>query len=298
MPAKPILAVGSIALDTIETPFGRQHEILGGSATYFAVAASLFAPVRLVGVVGSDYPEEGWQLFKERDVDIRDVQQKEGPTFRWGGHYSQDLAQRDTLYTELGVFENFQPLISEQNRRTEILYLGNIQPSLQLAICREATGAQHVISDTMNLWIENNREELTEVLQKTNTFLINDEEAVQLTGKEGLAEAARWLLDRGPSAVVIKQGSRGALLARNHHTAHIPVYPHAKVVDPTGAGDSFAGGFIGYIANHGNSNLEEAIASGAAVASFTVEGFGLDGLRKATSEEVHSRRETINGLMD
>ncbi len=298
MAAKPILAVGSIALDTIETPQGRREEILGGSATFFAVAASLFAPVRLVGVVGSDYPEEGWQLFLERDVDVGDVQRLEGSTFRWGGRYSAEMDTRETLFTHLGVFENFQPTLGEQNRSTEIVYLGNIQPSLQLAICTEASRTSQIISDTMNLWINNNRDDLVEVLRKTAIFLINDEEAMQLTGHDDLASCARWLLDAGPSVVVIKQGSQGASLVSNDHRRHIPIYPHARLVDPTGAGDSFAGGFIAHLANHGDADLENAVIRGTATASFTVEGFGLEGLLKATPIGVEMRMDAIRGLMD
>ncbi len=298
MTARPILAVGSIALDTIETPQGQRQEILGGSATFFAIASSLFAPVRLVGVVGSDYPEEGWRLFRERGVDVSGVQQIAGSTFRWGGRYSRDLSGRETLFTHLGVFEDFQPLISDKNRLTEIIYLGNIQPSLQLAVCEHMTAARRIISDTMNLWIDMNREELEAVLGKTHIFLINDEEAAQLTGHDDLESAARWLLKAGPSTVVIKLGHRGAFLATDGTHKHIPVYPHARLVDPTGAGDSFAGGFIGHIANHDESQLEEAVIRGTATASFTVEGFGLEGLLRATPEGIEHRMETIRGLID
>jgi len=298
MTARPILAVGSLALDAIETPLGRRSEILGGSATFFAVAAALFAPVRLVGVVGSDYPEEGWRLFRERGVDVSDVQRARGSTFRWGGRYSQDMTSRETLYTHLGVFEHFQPVLNDRNRQTEIIYLGNIQPSLQLAICAKAPGARHIISDTMNLWIDSNRVELEAVLRKTDIFLINDEEAVQLTGRDDLEAAARWLLEAGPTAVVIKQGHRGALLATNETRRHIPIYPHARLVDPTGAGDSFAGGFIGHMANNSKAHLDEAVISGAATASYTVEGFGLEGLLRATTEGIEERMEAIRRLRD
>lgn len=298
MTTKPILAVGSIALDTIETPQGQRHEILGGSATFFSIASSLFAPVRLVGVVGSDYPEEGWRLFRERGIDVSDVQQVAGSTFRWGGRYSRDLSERETLFTHLGVFENFQPLVSNGNRRTGIIYLGNIQPSLQLAVCEHMTAARRIISDTMNLWIDMNREELEAVLGKTHIFLINDEEASQLTGHDDLEAAAHWLLRAGPSTVVIKRGHKGAFLATDGTHKHIPVYPHSRLVDPTGAGDSFAGGFIGHIANHDESHIEEAVIRGAATASFTVEDFGLEGLLRATPEGVEHRMENIRDLMD
>jgi sugar/nucleoside kinase (ribokinase family) len=298
MNAKPILAVGSIALDEIKTSHGERDTILGGSATYFSIAASFFAPVRLVGIVGSDYPEEGWQLFSKYDVDVTDVQRIEGDTFRWGAQYSDDLSLRKTLYTHLGVFSDFKPTLSAPNRKTEIVYLANIQPSLQLDICREATGAKSIISDTMNLWITNDREGLEKVLKKAHIFMLNDEEAIQLTQEVNLEGAARWLLEAGPSAVVIKRGSRGALIATNHSQIQVPIYPHAQVVDPTGAGDSFAGGFIGHLASDANPDLVQAVIQGSATASYTVEGFGLDGLLQASRDGIDHRMKTIRNLMD
>ncbi len=295
---KPTLAVGSIALDTLETDAQRQTDILGGSATFFAVAASLFAPVRLVGVVGSDYPEAGWRLFRERNVDVSDVQQVAGRTFRWGGRYSSDFSTRETLFTELGVFENFQPRINSINRHSGIVYLGNIQPSLQLAVCREMAGAPTVISDTMNLWIDRYPQGLAEVMAKTDIFLINDEEAAQLTGHNDLDSAARDLLAAGPETVIIKQGREGALLAVGDSRRQVPVFPDVVVVDPTGAGDSFAGGLIGHLARHGLAELDRAVIVAAATASFTVEGFGLDGLLAATTAGIEQRADIIAGRRD
>ena len=296
--AKPTLAVGSIALDTLETDTQRQTDILGGSATFFALAASLFAPVRLVGIVGSDYPETGWRLFRERGVDVSDVQQVEGRTFRWGGRYSSDFSSRETLFTELGVFENFQPRISAVNRHSGIVYLGNIQPSLQLAVCREMAGSPLIISDTMNLWIDLFPQELEQVMARTDIFLLNDEEATQLTGHSDLDSAARDLLAAGPETVIIKQGRNGALLATGDSRSQVPVYPYAEVVDPTGAGDTFAGGLIGHLARHGQAKLQRAVIVAAATASFTVEGFGLDGILAATAEDVRRRAEIIAARMD
>lgn len=298
MNAKPILAVGSIALDEIKTPHGDRETILGGSATYFAVAASLFAPIRLVGIVGSDYPEEGWQLFQKKGVDATDIQQAEGKTFRWGAQYSDDFSLRETLYTHVGVFEDFKPSLSHHNRDSEIIYLGNIQPRLQLDICAEATGARLIISDTMNLWIANDREDLEIVLGKTNIFMLNDEEALQLTQKEHLEGAASWLLEAGPETVIIKQGNRGAMIATNNSRWQVPIYPHAEVIDPTGAGDSFAGGFIGHLASDANPDLVQAVIQGSATASYTVEGFGLEGLLQATRDGINHRMRTIRHLMD
>lgn len=298
MTATPILAVGSIALDTIETPQGQRRDILGGSATFFGVAAALFAPVRLVGVVGSDYPEAGWQLFHSRGIDVGDVQRVSGATFRWGGRYTNDLNDRETLFTELGVFENFEPVLSQQNQRSEIVYLGNIQPSLQLAIRANTPGARRVISDTMNLWINEKGEELNEVLGKTDILLINEEEALQLTGQDDGSAATAELLESGPHTVVIKQGQGGSILATGSTRQHIPIYHQANRVDPTGAGDSFAGGFSGHIANHGGADLEEAVITGTAMASYTVEDYGLEGLLKATAEGVEQRSAAIRRMMD
>ena len=295
MKVKSTLAVGSIALDTLETDARQQTDILGGSATFFAVAASLFAPVRLVGVVGSDYPEAGWRLFRERNVDVSDVQQVAGRTFRWGGRYSSDFSTRETLFTELGVFERFQPRINPVNRQSGIVYLGNIQPSLQLAVCREMAGAPTVISDTMNLWIDRYPQQLQEVLAKTDIFLINDEEAAQLTGHDDLDSAAGDLLDAGPATVIIKRGREGALLAAGDSRRHVPIFPEAVVVDPTGAGDSFAGGLVGHLARHGLAEMDRAVIVAAATASFTVEGFGLDGLLAATTAGIEQRADIIAG---
>ena len=298
MNAKSILAVGSIALDTLETPLGTRRDILGGSATFFAVAASLFAPVNLIGVVGTDFPEEGWQLLSDRGVDLSDVQRVDGKTFRWGARYSSDLNHRETLFTDLGVFENFQPKVSEKNRKADLVYLGNIQPSLQLAVCSELPPGSTIIADTMNLWIDVNREELRGVVQKSDIFLLNDEEAVQFTGQTDLEDAADSLLRAGPTTVIIKQGQNGALLATENSRRHIPVYPGAKVVDPTGAGDSFAGGLLGQLAQQTENTLEEAVIMAAATASYTVEGLGLEGLLKATQEGIQRRAGAILQRMD
>lgn len=295
--AKPILAVGSIALDTIETPAGRRENLLGGSATFFAVATSLFAPVRLVGVVGDDFPQAGWDLFRERSIDTSDVQTLKGRTFRWGGRYPAGFKGRETLFTELGVFEGFQPLLSATNRRTEIVYLGNIQPSLQLELARQVDNSSLIVSDTMNLWIDTSREDLGKVLAASDIFLINDEEAAQLTGDKDLDGAAAILLDAGPRAVIIKMGSRGAILARGRERTRVPIFPDAEVIDPTGAGDTFAGGFLGHIAVHGRDDLAAAVVQGTAVASFAVEGFGLEGICKATLEKVIVRAAAIAEAM-
>lgn len=293
-----ILAVGSIALDTIEAPAGRREEILGGSATYFAVATSLFTHVSLVGVVGSDFPAHGWDLFKERNIDTRDVQTKPGQTFRWGGRYPEGFNGRDTLFTELGVFEGFEPVLSEENRNAELVYLGNIQPELQLDLVSQLNGPAFVVSDTMNLWIGRSKSKVEEVLGVSDIFLINDEEAEQLTGEGEPEAAAALLLAAGPEAVIIKQGSKGATLWRKGEHKHVPIFPDAPVIDPTGAGDSFAGGLLGHVANHGTDDLVGAVITASATASFTVQAFGVDGIRDATKEELLARSDAVAKLMD
>ncbi len=295
--AKPILAVGSIALDDLITAGGNRREILGGSATYFSLAASLFAPVRLVGVVGRDFPESGWELLNSRHIDITDIQVEEGSTFRWGGEYSADFSTRKTLFTELGVFQDFHPKISEEHLLTPFVFLGNIQPDLQIEVADLLPQARYIICDTMNLWIDNNLGKLWDVLKKVQIFLLNDEEAVQLTGLENLQDAADKLLSCGPQSVIIKRGARGALLASAESRVQIPIYPHVSVVDPTGAGDTFAGGLIGHLAKYGPGELTEAVITAAAVASYTVSGFGLEGLLSADLVGIEARRRIIKEQM-
>lgn len=297
MSAPKIITVGSIALDTLETPSGKVTDELGGSSTYFALAASMFAPVHLVGVVGTDFPEAGWELFKSRNIDVTDVQIVDGKTFRWGGRYSDDLNSRDTLFTELGVFENFQPIITEKAGQTDLVFLGNIHPGLQKAVCDSALEARLIVTDTMNLWIDISRDELMDVIGKTDIFMLNDEEATQLTGKDDLNQAADTLLAYGPSVVIIKQGGRGSLLANGQTRTQIPVVPGITAVDPTGAGDSFAGGLLGYLANHREADLIQAVFQATAVASFTVSGLGVEGLMSATPGVVKERIKLVSSMM-
>ncbi|NQU68230.1 MAG: bifunctional hydroxymethylpyrimidine kinase/phosphomethylpyrimidine kinase [Candidatus Marinimicrobia bacterium] len=295
--AKPILAVGSIALDSLETHRGRRDEILGGSATYFSIAASLFAPVRLVGVVGDDFPSEGWEMLQSRNIDLSSVQVAVGQTFRWGARYNKDFSERQTLFTELGVFATFRPEIKNGHQDTPFLFLGNIQPDLQISVSALVPQAEMVICDTMNLWIDQNVEKLKKVLERVHIFLLNDEEAIQLTGINNLEQAASALSGLGPEVVVIKRGSKGALLAYDGKNIHIPIYPHVEVKDPTGAGDTFAGGLIGHLSRYGMDDLQNAVITAAAVASFTVENFGLEGILSATPESIQQRREVITQLM-
>jgi sugar/nucleoside kinase (ribokinase family) len=290
---KNILSVGSLALDTLETPRGNRNKILGGSSTYFAIATSLFAPISLVGVVGDDFPQTAWDLFHSKNVDTQNVQRESGKTFQWGGKYSNNYSARDTLFTELGVFETFSPQIKNEYRNYDILFLGNIHPSLQLKVLEQMNSPHIVVTDTMNLWIDLDKSGLMDVVSKTNIFLLNDEEAEQLTGYSNIQDAGNYLLDQGPTVVVIKQGGNGSLVFQNTTQTHIPVVPNIDVFDPTGAGDSFAGGLVGCIANQEKIDIVEAVITGSAVASFTVSDFGIDGLLKANLEMIEQRKNQI-----
>ena len=296
--SKSILAVGSLALDSLETIEGNRTEILGGSSTYFGLAANLFSPVSLVGVVGDDFPQEGWDLFSSNNIDIKNIQVEPGKTFRWGGRYNDDYSSRETLFTELGVFEKFQPSILDDYKKTDFLFLGNIQPDLQLNVTKQMDEAKIIVCDTMNLWIDLCPDRLWDVIKSVDMFLLNAEEAIQLTNKTDIYDAANQLLENGPSVVVIKQGSNGALLSYDDVRIQIPVFPIDKLIDPTGAGDSFAGGFIGHLTNHRNDDLIEAVITGAAVASFTVSGFGIDSLLKADMYSINARKNIIRASME
>jgi len=290
---KTILAVGSIALDTLITPRGNRQNILGGSATYFSIAAGLLAPVKLVGVVGNDFPEEGWQLFRSRKINTDNILVKDGSTFRWGGKYSDDYSTRDTLFTELGVFEKFSPSIIELDRRSPLVFLGNIHPDLQSTVAKLTRGAEHIVTDTMNLWIDLFPEKVTEVLKLSSILLINHEEAEQFTGQSEIANAASELLSYGPEIVVIKKGADGAYLAHGDVRHSVPIFPIDVLNDPTGAGDSFAGGFMGSLSQSSQPDFLEAVIIGSAMASFCVEGFGVDSLLSATPELLEHRVSTI-----
>ena len=294
---KPILAVGSIALDSLETIEGNRTEIIGGSSTYFGLAAKLFAPVSLVGVVGDDFPQESWDLLSNTNIDVKNIQIQPGTTFRWGGRYNNDYSHRETLFTNLGVFEKFQPSILENYKKADFLFLGNIQPDLQLNVASQMESVKTIVCDTMNLWIDLCPDKLWDVLKKVDIFLLNDEEAIQLTGKKNLSEAANQLLQSGPSVVIIKQGANGALLTYDDVSVQIPVFPIKSLIDPTGAGDSFAGGFIGHLVNSGSNDLIEAVIAGAAIASFTVSGFGVEGLLEANIDSLQNRKNIIRESM-
>ena len=294
-----ILAVGSIAIDTLETPNGNHKNILGGSATYFSVAASLLAPIKLVGVVGNDFPSSGWEMFKSRQINIDNVQILNGKTFRWGGRYNHDYSTRDTLFTDLGVFDSFSPTINSQDRiSSPLVFLGNIQPDLQLSIANMIKSYDFVVADTMNLWIDLAREKLTEVFSIANIFLINHEEAFQYTGLDNVQDSAKKLHEAGPEVIIIKLGSKGSFLSFENNGYFIPAFPVKKVLDPTGAGDSFAGGFMACLAQPTKTDFLESAIMGTAMASFCVECVGTQALQKITTKDLNKRMNIIKNKMN
>jgi sugar/nucleoside kinase (ribokinase family) len=276
-----ILVVGSVALDSVETPFGSADRVIGGSGVYFAAAASLLNPVRLVGVVGDDYPMEQLDFLTERGVDLSGVERAEGESFFWAGRYSYDLNSRDTLETRLGVFGDFSPQIPEAFRDSRYVFLGNIDPVLQLEVLDQMRAPAAVICDTMNYWIEGSRDALVELLKRVDILMVNDAEARQLAGDHNLLRAARWIQERGPRLVVVKKGEHGAILFAPDWMFFVPGFPLEVIFDPTGAGDSFAGGFVGYIASVDSQepeDLRRAMVYGSVMGSFAVESFSVDRL--------------------
>jgi sugar/nucleoside kinase (ribokinase family) len=287
-----LLVVGSVALDTVETPFGKADDALGGSATFFAAAASLFHPVGVVGVVGGDYPVDALSFLEARGVDLRGIERAEGESFRWSGVYSFDLNSRETLETRLGVFAEFSPKIPEEMRAAEWVFLGNIDPVLQMDVLDQIQRPRFVACDTMNFWISGKRDELLRLLSRVDLLLVNDAEARELSGDHNLARAARWIMDRGPRYLVIKKGEHGAVLFTPNSVFFAPGYPLEDVFDPTGAGDAFAGGFMGHLAQCGrveDADLRRAVIYGSVLGSFTVERFSVDRLKDLTVEEVEER---------
>jgi sugar/nucleoside kinase (ribokinase family) len=250
-----------------------------------------------VGVVGNDYPDAGWQLFKSRQINTDNVQVVSGKTFRWGGKYNHDYSSRDTLFTELGVFQSFSPVIRDEDCLSPLVFLGNIQPNLQLDVARLALSAEYIVIDTMNLWIDLYLDELKAVLAVSNILLLNHEEAFQLTGLKDISAAAANLHAAGPEIVIIKMGVDGAYLSFKDRTLYVPVFPVKKVIDPTGAGDSFAGGFMGYLAQAPEPDFVEAVLVGSAMASFCVEDFGPESLLNFTLADLNERVSYIRRHM-
>ncbi|MFI5272683.1 MAG: PfkB family carbohydrate kinase [Ktedonobacterales bacterium] len=299
-----ITAVGSVALDTVETPFARVDHVLGGAASYFTMAASLYDTVNVVAVVGTDFPDHYLEYFKRQKADLRGLQVIAGETFRWGGRYQLDMNSRETLFTELGVFAGFHPELPEDFRRAEITFLGNIQPSLQLDVLRQAErgGTRLRALDTMNLWIDTARAELLQVVRNVDIVLIAEDEAREIAGTSSLRQAARYILALGPRLLVIKQGSYGSLLCGADGTFFAaPAYPLEDVCDPTGAGDAFAGGFLGYLSDRiktagtlTTQDYKRALLHGNIMGAYACEEFSVERICRLTPQHVADRyRELV-----
>ncbi len=296
----PVLVVGSVALDSVETPFGKAEEVLGGSATMFASSACHFGPVQLVGVVGSDYPVEKLEPLRAKGVDLSGLERAEGESFRWRARYRHDLNSAETLETRLGVFSRFRPQIPEAFRTAPYVFLGNIDPRLQLDVLRQVARPKLVACDTMNFWIESRRQDLLDLLAHVDLITLNDAEARQLTEEANLVKAARWIMQRGPKHVVIKKGEHGAFLFSGATVFFAPAYPLESIFDPTGAGDSFAGGFVGWLAatdDLGEANMRRAVVYGSAMGSFAVERFSNERTIALTRAEIDARVEEFRRLV-
>lgn len=296
-----LLVVGSVAFDSVKTPFGEVEEALGGSATYFSLASGFFNDVQMVAVVGDDFPEEEIAFLNTRNVDTGGLQRVPGKTFRWKGAYTYELNEAQTLDTQLNVFEHFSPQIPDAYRDARFVFLGNIDPELQLLVLRQVREPQFVGLDTMNFWIERKKEALLAVLKHVNVLTINDGEARQLTGEVNLVKAARQILSQGPKILIIKRGEYGVLMFNGTRIFTAPAYPLEVVFDPTGAGDSFAGGMMGYLSNVQTINdetLRRAIVFGSVMASFNVEDFSMNRLRKLTYGEIEQRFKMFKALTD
>ncbi|MFZ2114658.1 MAG: PfkB family carbohydrate kinase [Solirubrobacteraceae bacterium] len=322
----PITVVGSIAYDAVKTPFGERERMLGGAAVHFALAASFFEEVLVVGPVGDDFGEPQLDVMRRRGVNVSDIERVSGgKTFFWRGEYGWDLNSRETLDTQLGVFDGFQPKLSDRSRASDVLFLANIVPDLQIEVREQLPDARFVALDSMNLWIDIAKDQLVRAIESVDCLILNDAELRQLTGKPNLVSAAREILSwggpaandsseadeaspeqtstprRGPSVIVAKQGEYGAALITNESFFALPAYPLESVIDPTGAGDTFAGGFVGYIAAHPEGELSDALlrramAHGTALASFNVEEFGTERIERLTGEEIATRVEELREL--
>lgn len=294
-----ILVIGSVAFDSVETPFGRGDDVLGGSATYFSTSASFFTSVQLVAVVGDDFPEESRQFLASRGVDLAGLQTCPGKTFRWKGRYGYDLNEAHTLETHLNVFETFHPQLPESYRQAKYVFLANIDPELQLEVLQQVERPQLIACDTMNFWIDGKRNALVRTLGHVDILLINEAEVRQLADEANLVKASRSVLAMGPKTLVVKRGEYGVLVFTEHSIFSAPAYPLEEVFDPTGAGDTFAGGFMGYLAATNNltdETIRKATVFGSVMASFTVEDFSLNRLRKLSWQEVEERFRHFQAL--
>jgi len=295
-----VLVVGSVAFDDVETPFGKRDGSLGGSAIFFSIAASHFTKVRIVGVAGSDYPQEAIALLEKRNIDTRGLEIKEGKTFLWGGKYHEDINIRDTLYTNLNVFAEFKPIIPEIFKTTPFIFLGNIQPSLQLDVLNQVKNPKFIALDTMNLWINTTKDDLMQVLKKVDLLLINDSELSELTGELNLLKGLKTIHEYGLKYVVIKKGEHGAFFSDNDSLFYVPAFPVIQPTDPTGAGDSFAGGLIGYLSSCpeiSSSELKKSVIYGSIMGSFCVEHFSINGLLNLTKDMINSRYLSLQQMV-
>ena len=287
-----VLVVGSMALDSVETPFGKVENILGGSASYFSLAASNFTDVNIVAVVGNDFPKEHLELLESRGIKIDGVKIEEGETFRWVGNYGYDLSEAKTLETHLNVFETFNPVLPDHYKDIDIVFLANIDPEIQFEVLQQVNNPKLVACDTMNFWIENKPEQLKKLLGHVDILIINDAETRELAGEPIIVKAARKIMELGPKMLIVKRGEYGALMFSKEGIFYAPSYPLEEVLDPTGAGDTFAGGFIGYVASHDINNVNDykrAVIYGSVLASFTVEDFSVDRLSKLKKDEIEAR---------
>jgi sugar/nucleoside kinase (ribokinase family) len=292
-----LLVVGSIALDTVKTPVEEHGDLLGGSASYAATAASYFSPVNLVGIVGSDFPANEFEFWSSRKIDTAGVQRAKGKTFRWSGEYSWDLNNRETRSTELNVFEKFEPSLPESYRDTDFVLLANIAPALQMHVLKQMKNPRFVVADTMNLWIETTRKDLDALLPHVDLLILNDSEARQMVKQTSLIKAGRRIRELGPNYVAIKKGEHGALLFGENEFFSCGAYPLEDIHDPTGAGDTFAGGMAGYLASSVRkvtfTDLRKAMIYGSVLASFCVEAFSLGKLRDLTMDQINARYEAF-----
>lgn len=295
-----LLVVGSVAFDAVETPFGKRDKLLGGSATHFSISASYYTDVRVVGVVGGDFSREEEAVFERHNIDTSDLERiADGKTFLWRGRYDYDLNTAHTLDTQLNVFADFKPKLSEDSKKARLVFLGNIQPDLQREVREQMKGAELVALDTMNLWIDIARESLIKTIRGVNLVIINDAEARQLAEEPNLIRAARKILALGPNALIIKRGEYGAALFTPENYFAIPAYPLESVFDPTGAGDTFAGGLMGYLASQetlDEATMRRAMIYGSVMASFNVEEFGTERVQRLTHEEINERFRTFKRM--
>ena len=294
-----LLVVGSVAFDSVKTPFGQVEEALGGSATYFSTSASFFTEVSLVAVVGEDFPQEHLDFLKSRKINLDGLERAKGRTFRWKGEYSYQLNEAHTLDTQLNVFQSFKPRLPKHYRSHEVVFLANIDPDLQREVLQQVTQPKVVACDTMNFWIQSKKESLLQTLKMVDIFIINEGEARMLTGEPNLVKAAAMVRKMGPETLIVKRGEYGVLLFNKDGIFSVPAYPLENVFDPTGAGDTFAGGFMGYLSksmNFDNAHIRKAIVFGSVMASFNVEDFSLNRLKKLNYKEVEHRYREFRKL--